>query len=63
MSPKGVYPATVISGGSNQQGAQQPINITIEVAGEHFYAQVDRRADNIRVKAEKQKLGKERMFV
>ena len=63
VSPRAGYPATVMNGGSNQQGAQQPINITIEVAGEEFHALIDRRADNIRVKAEKQKLGKERMFV
>jgi hypothetical protein len=40
-----------ITGGSNSQ----PIYVTVEVAGEEFEALIDRRADNIRVKAQKRK--------
>jgi hypothetical protein len=43
--------------------SDKPLNITVEVGGEEFNATIDRRADNIRVKAEKQKLGTNRMFV
>jgi hypothetical protein len=40
-----------ITGGSNSQ----PIYVTVEIAGEEFEAMIDRRADNIRVKAQKRK--------
>jgi hypothetical protein len=55
---KGYVPVE-ITGGSNQA----PIYVTVEVAGEEFEAMIDRRADNVRVKANKRKNMNERRAI
>ncbi len=48
-----------IKGGS---GNDQPINIIVEVAGEEFNAVIDKRADGVRVKANKRNVGNRRLY-
>jgi hypothetical protein len=41
---------------------ERPINVTVEVGGKSFDAYIDRRADNVRVKAEERNVGARRLF-
>jgi hypothetical protein len=54
-------PVKWVNGGSTQEGSERPLNIVVEVGGQEFNAIIDQRADDIRVRAERRKVGATRI--